>query len=59
MQFDQAVLMSMKKFREGKSLALTAQLKEGGIIYTPEYFDELEEEITGEAVEVQETEDEV
>ena len=59
MQFDEAVLMSMKKFREGKSLSLTKQLKEEGIIFTPEYFDELEEEITGEAVEVQETEDEV
>jgi len=59
MQFNEAVLISMKKFRKGVFPIKTSELKEGGILYTPAYFDELEEELTGEAVEVEETEDEV
>ena len=39
MQFDEAVLLSIKKFKEGKMLNKTSEIKDGEVYYTPEYFD--------------------
>ncbi len=43
MQFDEAVLLSIKRFKEGKMLNKTSEMKDGQIYYTPEYFDGLAE----------------
>ncbi len=51
MRFDEAVLVAMKKFRDGEVLSKTKELKEGAVRYTPEYFNDLEKEILGEDVE--------
>jgi hypothetical protein len=48
MRFDEAVLLAIKKFRDGEVLSKTKELKEGAVRYTPEYFDELEKDILGE-----------
>ena len=48
MTFDQAVKKSIKVFMQGKLPMKTDQLKEEGLFYTPEYFDELEEDLLEE-----------
>ena len=48
MTFDQAVKKSIKVFMQGKLPMKTDQLKEEGLFYTPEYFDELEEDLLKE-----------
>jgi hypothetical protein len=52
MQFQDAVKLSIEKFLEGKMPAKLAEVAEGGALFhTPEYFDQLEEELLGEPVE--------
>ena len=48
MTFDQAVKKSIKVCMQGKLPMKTDQLKEEGLFYTPEYFDELEEDLLEE-----------
>ncbi|UAW59267.1 hypothetical protein CRP738_gp23 [Roseobacter phage CRP-738] len=48
MTFDEAVKKSIKQFMAGKLLTETAKLKEDGIFYSPEFFDDLEEELLNE-----------
>lgn len=45
MTFDEAVKKSIKVFLKGKMPMKTGELKADGLFYTPEYFDELEEEL--------------
>jgi hypothetical protein len=45
MTFDEAVKKSIKVFLKGGMPMKTGELKEDGLFYTPEYFDELEEEL--------------
>tara|TARA_R110002153_G_scaffold122593_1_gene268494 strand:+ start:815 stop:1000 length:186 start_codon:yes stop_codon:yes gene_type:complete len=52
MQFQDAVKLSIEKFLDGKMPNKLAELKEGGVLYhTPDYFDQLEEELLGKPVE--------
>ena len=51
MKFEDAVLKSVKLFLDGKVPPKTAELAEEGRIYTPEYFDALEERLLGEVKE--------
>ena len=52
MQFQDAVKLSIEKFLEGKRPTKLAEVAEEGTLYhTPEYFDQLEEELLGEPVE--------
>ena len=55
MQFDEAVLLSIKKFKEGKMLNNTSEIQEGEVYYTPEYFDGLLQALNSD-VEVEEKE---
>jgi len=48
MTFNEAVKKSIKVFLKGKMPMKTSELKEDGLFYTPEYFDELEEELLDE-----------
>ena len=48
MTFDEAVKKSIKQFMAGKLLTETSKLKEDGIFYSPEFFDDLEEELLNE-----------
>jgi len=45
MKFEDAVKKSVKAFMAGKMPRATNELIEGGIFYTPEYFDELEADL--------------
>ena len=54
MKFEDAVLKSVKLFLDGKVPPKTAELAEEGRIYTPEYFDDLEERLLGEFKEEEE-----
>ena len=51
MKFEDAVLKSVKLFLDGKVPPKTAELAEEGRIYTPEYFDALEERLLGTVTE--------
>ncbi len=52
MQFQDAVRMSIEKFIEGKMPEKLTELSpERELYYTPDYFDQLEEELLGEPVE--------
>ena len=65
MQFAEAIAQSIKMFKEGKLPESTLSLQDGETKYTPEYFDELEtemsslsdQEIEKEALEVEEETD--
>lgn len=64
MTFDEAVKKSIKQFLAGKILSETTALKEDGLFYTPEFFDDLEEELLDEKTDStlqkeEESEDEV
>ncbi len=48
MTFDEAVKKSIKVFLKGTMPIKTGELKEGGLFFTPDYFDELENELSGE-----------
>lgn len=48
MTFDDAVKKSIKQFLQGKLLNETAALKPDGLFYTPEFFDDLEEQLLDE-----------
>jgi hypothetical protein len=45
MKFEDAVKKSVKQFLAGKMPEATNKLVEGGIFFTPDYFDELEAEL--------------
>jgi hypothetical protein len=51
MKFEDAVLKSVKLFLDGKMPTKTAELKEDGRIYTPDYFNDLEEKLVGKVTE--------
>tara|TARA_B100000780_G_C21005305_1_gene402365 strand:- start:196 stop:378 length:183 start_codon:yes stop_codon:yes gene_type:complete len=48
MTFDEAVKKSIKVFLKGKMPMKTGELKSEGLFYTPDYFDQLEEDILEE-----------
>ena len=48
MTFDEAVKKSIKVFMQGKMPMKTGELKEDGLFYTPDYFDELEADLLDE-----------
>lgn len=48
MTFDEAVKKSIKVFLKGKLPMKTGELKEEGLFFTPEYFDELEADLLDE-----------
>ena len=48
MTFDEAIQKSIKVFFQGKLPQKTGELKDSGLFYTPEYFDQLEEELLEE-----------
>jgi len=48
MKFEDAVQKSVKLFLDGKMPPKTADIAENGRMYTPEYFDELEERLLGD-----------
>lgn len=48
MKFEDAVQKSVKLFLDGKMPPKTADIAENGRMYTPDYFDELEERILGD-----------
>lgn len=48
MTFDEAVKKSIKVFLQGKMPMKTGELKEEGLFYTPQYFDELEDDLLDE-----------
>tara|TARA_R100000544_G_scaffold36520_2_gene25002 strand:+ start:381 stop:569 length:189 start_codon:yes stop_codon:yes gene_type:complete len=48
MTFDEAVKKSIKVFLQGKMPMKTGELKEDGLFFTPDYFDELESAILDE-----------
>ena len=45
MTFDEAIKKSIKVFLNGKMPMKTSELKEDGLRFTPEYFDDLEAEM--------------
>lgn len=47
MKFEDAVRRSIRSFISGKGLEKTAEMKEGGLKYTKEFFDNLEEQLIG------------
>lgn len=47
MKFEEAVKKSVKMFMEGKMPPKIQEMKAEGRIYTPEYFDNLEERLLG------------
>jgi len=48
MDFTSAIKKSIANFLEGKVPESLMELKEGELIYTPEYFNELEEDLKNE-----------
>lgn len=48
MKFEDAVQKSVKLFLDGKMPPKTADIAENGRMYTPDYFDELEERLLGD-----------
>jgi hypothetical protein len=48
MTFDEAVKKSIKQFVNGVMPMKTAELKEGGLLYTPDFFDQMEDELLEE-----------
>jgi hypothetical protein len=48
MKFEDAVKKSIKQFMQGKIPQATSEMAEGGIYHTPDYFDEMEEELLGD-----------
>jgi hypothetical protein len=45
MTFEEAIVVSVRKYYQGKMPEKLMETKEGGMKYTSEYFDELEEEL--------------
>jgi len=45
MDFNKAIKQSISNFLEGRVPKALVELKEGELIYTPEYFDALEEDL--------------
>ena len=58
MTFDEAVKKSIKVFMQGKMPIKTGELKEEGLFYTPEYFDELEGDLLEEPTDSKKAKDE-
>jgi len=47
MEYDQIIRQSVKAFKEGRLPEQISARKEAGLKYTPEYFDQLEEDLLG------------
>jgi len=47
MQYDEIVRQSVKAFKKGRLPEQISSRKEEGLKYTPEYFDQLEEDLLG------------
>lgn len=45
MKFEDAVKRSIREFKKGKYPAKLAELKEEGLLYTPEWFDAFEDSL--------------
>lgn len=59
MDYDDLIRKSIKTFINGKMPEATAGLHEGGLRYTPEYFDQLEKDLDeGPVAEAEDTDDE-
>jgi len=43
MKFEQAVQKSIKSFLKGDMPEKLMEMKEGGLMYTPEFFDDMQE----------------
>tara|TARA_A100001388_G_scaffold230025_1_gene181956 strand:+ start:3916 stop:4110 length:195 start_codon:yes stop_codon:yes gene_type:complete len=48
MDFNVAVKRSIKSFLAGKMAMKTSELKENGLLYTPDFFDQMEEDLLEE-----------
>lgn len=48
MTFDEAVKKSIKVFVKGTMPMKTSELVEDGLLYTPDFFDQMEEELLDE-----------
>jgi hypothetical protein len=48
MKFQDAVKKSIRNFMNGKMPSETSGMAEGEIFHTPEYFDEMEEDLLGD-----------
>jgi hypothetical protein len=48
MEFSAAVKKSIKEFVAGKVPPQVSDMKEGGLYYTPSFFDEYEKQYSGE-----------
>ena len=49
MKFQDAIKKSIKSFQEGNMPKNLMELSEGNLLYTPDYFDELEESLMEKA----------
>lgn len=58
MTFEDAIKKSIKAFMSGKMPLKVASLKEDGLFYTPEYFDELEVELLEEPTDTKKAKEE-
>jgi len=57
MKFEQAVQKSIKSFLKGDMPEKLMEMKEGGLMYTPEFFDDMQEQYkSAEAQPPEETE---
>lgn len=52
MTFDEAIKKSIKVFLNGKMPMKTSELKEDGLRFTPEYFDDLEAEMLENPIDI-------
>lgn len=52
MTFDEAIKKSIKVFLNGKMPMKTSELKEDGLRFTPEYFDDLEAEMLKNPIDI-------
>ena len=52
MTFDEAIKKSIKVFLNGKMPMKTGELKEDGLRFTPEYFDDLEDEMLKNPIDI-------
>jgi len=57
MEYSDVIRQSVKAFREGRFPEQMDAVKEEGLKYTPEYFDQLEEKLLGKDTKDEEAED--
>lgn len=59
MTFEEAIVVSVRKYYQGKMPEELMGVKDGEMKYTPEYFDELEEELLNPKKKSKETEEDL